>query len=403
MTASHDARIPEALSRAGLSRRRFLRGVGYGGVALTGGSLLAACGTDPVKPRPEEQVAPDRSQQEKVVNFSNWPLYIDVAGKNEGKRPTLDAFTKQTGIEVNYTEDVNDNDEFFGKVRPQLQAGQPTGRDLFVVTDWMAARMIRLGFVQQLDKANLPNAGNLRAALESPPFDPDRSFTMPWQSGFAGLAYNAKVTGEVSSVEELLTRPDLKGKVTMLTEMRDTMGLTLLDMGKDPSDFTADDYAAAIDRVQKAVDSGQIRTFTGNEYAQDLAKGNIGACVAWSGDVIQLQFEDKNIKFVTPDAGVMLWSDNMMVPNKAAHKANAETLMNYYYDPAVAAELAAWVNYICPVDGAQEEMQEIDPELADNPLIFPDQATLDATHVFKDLSAEEERNYTQAFQRVIGA
>jgi len=403
MTASHDARIPAALSRAGLSRRRFLRGVGYGGVALTGGSLLAACGTDPAKPRPEEQVAPDRSQQEKVVNFSNWPLYIDVAGKNEGKRPTLDAFTKQTGIEVNYTEDVNDNDEFFGKVRPQLQAGQPTGRDLFVVTDWMAARMIRLGFVQQLDKANMPNAGNLRAALESPPFDPDRSFTMPWQSGFAGLAYNAKVTGEVSSVEELLTRPDLKGKVTMLTEMRDTMGLTLLDMGKDPSDFTADDYAAAIDRVQKAVDSGQIRTFTGNEYAQDLAKGNIGACVAWSGDVIQLQFEDKNIKFITPDAGVMLWSDNMMVPNKAAHKANAETLMNYYYDPAVAAELAAWVNYICPVDGAQEEMQEIDPELADNPLIFPDQATLDATHVFKDLSAEEERNYTQAFQRVIGA
>ncbi len=402
MTASYDPRM--ALTRAGLSRRRFLRGAGYGAAALTGGSLLAACGTDPVEPpQPEEQVAPDRSQQEKVVNFSNWPLYIDVAGKNEGKRPTLDAFTKQTGIEVDYSEDVNDNDEFFGKVRPQLQAGQPIGRDLFVVTDWMAARMIRLGFVQQLDKANLPNADNLRSALQSPPFDPDRSFTLPWQSGFAGLAYNAKVTGAVGSVEELLTRADLKGKVTMLTEMRDTMGLTLLDMGKDPSDFTADDYAAAIDRVQKAVDSGQIRKFTGNEYAQDLAKGNIAACVAWSGDVIQLQFEDKNIKFVNPDAGVMLWSDNMMVPNKAAHKANAEKLMNYYYDPAVAAELVAWVNYICPVEGAQEEMEKIDPELADNPLIFPDQSTLAKTSVFKDLSAEEERTYTQAFQRVIGA
>ena len=176
---------------------------------------------------------------------------------------------------------------------------------------------------------------------------------MPWQSGLTGIAYNAKLTKEVKSFDELLTRPDLKGKVSLLSEMHDTMLFMLLLEGADPEDFTADQFGSAIDRLKKATDAGQIRAFTGNEYAQDLVKGNIVACEAWSGDIIQLQFDNPDIKFVAPEEGLALWSDNMLVPNKSAHKANAEDLMNYYYQPEVAATLAAWVNYICPVEGAE--------------------------------------------------
>ncbi len=204
-------------------------------------------------------------------------------------------------------------------------------------------------------------------------------------------------------MNDLLTRPDLNGKVTCLTEMRDTMGLILLDQGKDPADFTAEDYDAALATLQDAVDSGQIRQFTGNDYTDGLAKGDIAACIAWSGDVIQLQFDSDNIKFVTPEAGVMLWSDNMLIPIKAKHKKNAEMLMNYYYDPAVAAELAAWVNYICPVVGAKEEMEKIDPDLAKNQLIFPDDATLAKTHVFMSLDEAQEADYQEKFDTVAGA
>jgi spermidine/putrescine transport system substrate-binding protein len=189
----------------------------------------------------------------------------------------------------------------------------------------------------------------------------------------------------------------------MLSEMRDTVGLILLEMGHDPSNFTEEQFNGALNKLQRAVDAGQIRRFTGNDYAQDLAKGDIAACVGWSGDVIQLNFEDENVRFVTPEAGVMLWSDNMQVPNRATHQANAEALMDYYYEPQVAAELAAWVNYICPVQGAQDAMMDIDPELAENELIFPSEATLASAKVFMALNEAEERLYEQGFQQVIGA
>jgi spermidine/putrescine transport system substrate-binding protein len=391
--------VGASLVRAQLSRRALMRGAGGVGLA----AFLAACGSDPQSKSAGERSAKDLSAQEKRVDFSNWPLYIDY-NDAETKRPTLEAFQKKTGISVSYTEDINDNNEFFGKIQPQLSAGQPTGRDLVVLTDWMAARLIRLGWVQKLDKSVIPNADNIVPALESPTFDKNRDYTLPWQSGFAFIAYNEKLTKPVRSMDELLTRPDLKGQVTCLSEMRDTMGLTMLQMGVDPSqDFTDDEFMAAVDKLQKAVDSGQIRKFTGNEYAQDLAKGNIAACVAWSGDVIQLQFSDPAIKYTIPDAGAMLWSDNMMIPNKARHKTNAEKLMNYYYEPKVAAEVAAWVNYISPVDGARAEMEKIDPDLADNQLIFPDEQTLEKGHVFRGLSEKEETTYDDAFQTLIGA
>jgi spermidine/putrescine transport system substrate-binding protein len=394
---------PEAaavLAASGLSRRTFIRGALAGGALLASGGALAACGTKGTKKTAASCVSTDNSATEKTINFSNWPLYMDEDEKVKGRHPTLDAFTAQTGIKVKYTEDVNDNNQFFGKIQPQLAACQATDRDIFVLTDWMASRIIGLGWIQKLDTSKLPNVqANLLDGLRSRPWDRNTDHAVPWQSGLTGLAYNTKVTKPVKSVDELLTRPDLKGKVTMLSEMHDTMGLLLQSMGKDPSNFTDADFDNALDKLKKAVASGQIRKFTGNEYAPDLDKGDIAACAAWSGDIIQLD----HAEFVAPDSGVLIWSDNMMVPNKATHKANAEQLMNYYYDPKVAAELAAYVNYICPVKGAQAEMEKIDKDLATNPLIFPDTATLGKAKVFMALTDAKERAYQGKFQQVIGA
>lgn len=396
--------VAALLSASALSRRTLMRGTLTAGALLTTGGALSACGTKGAKQTEASCVSDDLSSKEKKVNFSTWPQYIDVDEKDKSKRPTLDAFQTKTGIQVTYTEDVNDNDEFFGKVQNQLAACQSTDRDVMVLTDWMAGRMIRLGWLQKLDKSKLPNVEkNLLQSLRGRSFDKNNEYAVPWQSGLAGLAYNGKVTKEVRTVDELLTRPDLKGKVTALTEMRDTMGLLLLSNGHDPTNFTDAQFDDALAKLKKAVDSGQIRKFTGNDYAPELAKGDIAACIAWSGDVIQLGFEDEKIQFVTPESGAMLWSDNMLVPNKAAHKANAEQLMDYYYDPAVAAELAVYVNYICPVEGAKAEMEKLDPELASNPLIFPDAAMLSKTKVFMALTEEQERTYGSKFQQVTGA
>ncbi len=393
-----------------LSRRGFLRGASLAGLALASPSLLAACGTKAAKQTANTCRNQDLSSTQKTLHFSNWPLYIDEkevkqGGKKVTIHPTLQKFEQETGIKVDYVTDVNDNAEFFGIVRNQLAACQSTGRDMFVLTDYMAARMKNLGWLQELDKANLPNVeANLVDNLRHPAWDKDRKVSVPWQSGLTGIAYNSKLTGEVKSFNELLTRPDLKGKVSLLSEMNDTMIFMLLLEGANPEDFTADQFGAACDRLQKAVDSGQIRAFTGNEYAQDLVKGNIVACEAWSGDVIQLQLGgNPHIKFVAPEEGLSLWSDNMIVPNKATHKTNAEKLMNFYYQPDIAAELAAWVNYICPVKGAQEAMTKIDPSLVDNPLIFPSADFLKNSYGFMDLDQKTEQKYQQQFAAVIGA
>ncbi|MCG5460327.1 spermidine/putrescine ABC transporter substrate-binding protein [Micromonospora sp. MED01] len=387
-----------------LSRRGLLTGTLGSAALLTLGGSLAGCGTKGAQQTEAGCVSEDLSGTEKKLAFANWPQYMDVDDTDESKRPSLDEFITKTGIQVTYTEDINDNNEFFGKVQNQLAACQSTDRDIIVLTDWMAARMIRLGWIQKLDPAKIPNVqANLLPSLLNRPFDAENRISIPWQSGLAGLAYNGNVTKELRTVDELLTRPDLKGKVTALSEMRDTMGLLLGSNGHDPANFTAAQFDDALNKLKKAVDSGQIRKFTGNDYAPDLAKGDIAACIGWSGDVIQLSGEDEKVRFVAPDSGVMLYSDNMMVPNKATHKGNAEALINYYYEPAVAAKLAAYVNYICPVTGAQAEMEKIDHELAANPLIFPDEALLSKSKVFMALDEKQEKEYEGKFQQVIGA
>lgn len=394
----------------GVSRRGFLRGASLASLAVAAPTLLSACGTEGAQQSSEECRSTDKSATEKTLKISNWPLYIDEKKvKRGGKKvtvfPTLEKFQQESGIEVDYVTDYNDNSEFFGIVRNQLAACEPTGRDIFVPTDWMAARMIDLGWIQKLDKDNLPNVeANLADNLRSPSWDPNRDYSVPWQSGVTGIAYNADLVGEVKSFEELVTRSDLKGKVSLLSEMPDTMLFFLLMTGADPADFTEDEFGTAIQRLEEVVQSGQIRAFTGNDYAQDLVKGNIVACEAWSGDVIQLQFGgNENIKFVAPEEGLSLWSDNMLVPNKAEHKANAEAWMDFYYQPEIAAELAAWVNYICPVKGAREAMEKIDPSLVDNALIFPDEEMLANTYDMMALDTETEQKYQRQFAAAMEA
>ncbi len=200
-----------------------------------------------------------------------------------------------------------------------------------------------------------------------------------------------------------MTRDDLKGKVSLLTEMRDTMGFMLKLAGADPTDFDDSEWADAIDKLKGYVSNGHIRRFTGNDYVDDLNNGDLLACEAWSGDVVLMQYDNKDIKFVFPEEGLAIWSDNMLVPNGAVHKANAEALMNFYYDPMNAATLAAWVNYICPVEGAREAMAKVDKSLVDNPLIFPDEQLLSQTFQFMALNEIQQKQYDTDFSRAVGA
>ena len=397
----------------GVTRRQVLRGVGALGALAAGGSL-AACGTDPVAEPDGESTATgatdapdtvDRSDEEKVLTFDNWPLYIDVDEDDPNSRPTLEAFQEETGIQVNYVEAINDNDEYFAKISPQLDNGQPIAADLFVVTDFMVARLIRLGWLQELNHDNLPTVmAELDPALRDPGFDPGRVYSVPWQSGLTGIVYNqAAVPGGVTSLQQLLTDESLRGRVTLLSGMREALPLLATAFGSTLEELTEESVEAALAAVEEAVASGQIRRFTGNDYTADLASGDAVACLGWSGDAIQLQWEDENIQFAIPEEGAELWSDNMVVPVGATHKTNAERLMDFYYDPLVAAELAAWVNYICPVPAAREAMNEIDPELVEEPLIFPSAEDLANAGITRDITDDEEQRWTERWTTIIGA
>jgi spermidine/putrescine transport system substrate-binding protein len=389
------------LVRAQLSRRSVLRGAGGAGVA----AALAACGTGDTgatsKPDPTVK---DKSATDKVVRWANWPAYLDYDEKTK-KYPTLEKFQQQTGIKATYAEDIDDNDSYYGKIQGQLKNGDDIGKDVITMTDWMAGRLIRQNYVQKLDKANIPNAKNLNPKLQDVDFDPGRAHSLTWQSGYAGLGYRKdKVGRELKTLDDLWA-PDLKGKIVVLSEMRDTVGLIMLSQGVDISkQFTEDQFNTALDVLQKQVDSGQIRQVKGNSYLEDLRSGNAIAAIAWSGDILLAQFEeeDPNYTFTLPDTGGTLWSDNLMVPIGSPHKTNAEKLFNFYYDPAIAAEVAAYVNYICPVEGAKAEMEKIDPSLVDSPLIFPTAADLANVKVFHSLTPDEETTYSEAFQKVIG-
>lgn len=372
-----------------VSRRAVLAGAG----AVAGAGALAACGS-----------GGDSASAKNTVRWGNWPLYLDVddSGKNY---PTLQAFTKETGIDVKYFEDYNDNDEFFGKVQAQLKLGKDIGYDLVCPTDWMAARWIRLGYTQKFDAANVPNKVNILDTLASPSFDPKRESSLTWQGIMGGFGWNtAKNPKGIRTLDDLFS-PANKGKIVVLSEMRDTVGIILRSQGVNLSTVTEDQFMNAVDFLAKKIADGWIRGVKGNEYAEDLTSGDATAVIGWSGDMFILKSENEGkFDFAIPESGGTISGDNMMIPStvSAEAKANTEKLINYYYEPAVAAEVAAYVNYVCPVKGAQAEMEKIDPKLAASEFIFPSAKTMANLSVFRSLTPAEETSWSEAFQKAAG-
>jgi len=376
-----------------LSRRALLGGAVGGAVALS----LAACA-------PGEQAlvaAEDISATDPTVNWANWPLYLDE--DDNGNYPTLEAFTAASGIAANYLVEVDDNNSYFAKVKDQLALGQDIGADTVCLTEWMVSRWIRRGWTQAFNLDNIPNHANVVAELLNPDFDPGRQSSLPWQGGFAGLVYNTDlVSTPVLSVADLW-RDELKGRVVVLSEMRDTVGVIMLSQGVDITKFTADEFNAAIAEVEMRVADGYIRNIKGNSYSEDLVSEDALAGIVWSGDITVLNLEAgyEKWKFVLPDSGATFWNDTFIIPIGSPRKTNAEKLINWYYDPAIAAQVAAWVNYVTPVQGAYEEAIKIDPALAENQLIFPNDETLSKVHIFRSLSDAEENEFQAAFQSII--
>ncbi len=382
---------PEARSILGaaISRRSVL--VGAGGLGAAG--LLTACGGGG-----ESETA------ESSVRWGNWPLYLDFDEESK-TYPTLEKFKTQTGIDAQYFEDYNDNDEFFGKVQAQLKLGEDIGYDVVTPTDWMAARWIRLGYTQKFDLANIPNNVNILDSLKSPSYDPSRESTLTWQGIMAGFGWNTEKNPKgIRTIEDLFS-PQNKGKIVVLSEMRDTIGVILLSQGVDITKVTEDQFMNAVDFMSKKIADGWIRGVKGNEYAEDLTSGDATAVIGWSGDMFILASENEGkFDFAIPESGGTISGDNLMIPSTAspAGKANGEKLINYYYDPAVAAEVAAYVNYVCPVKGAQAEMEKIAPELATSEYIFPTEKTSSRLNVFRSLTPDEETKWAEAFQQAQG-
>ncbi|HEX4733578.1 MAG TPA: spermidine/putrescine ABC transporter substrate-binding protein [Thermoleophilaceae bacterium] len=393
-----DGIVERMLDGSEHSRRQFIRHLAGAGLLLGPGSaFLAACGG--VKGESAGKKASTAVNHPKVAiadwTFSNWPLYID--------KSVLKSFDKKYGGHVKYVEDINDNFEFFGKVRQQLSAKRPIGRDIVTLTDYMAARWVRDGFVTAIDKKNVPNARNLVSNLQTIGYDPQRNFTLPWQSGAIGIGYDPRKTGrKLHSIKDFFD-PKFKGRVSFLSEPYDSAGMVMLMDGVDSTNAKLDQIMTAIDKIEKAQKAGQIRRFTGNDYTTDLTKGNLWVAMAYSGDLTGLQADNPHLEFVYPDEGSMIFTDNMMIPAKAAHPYAAETMMNYVYDPVIAAKLAAYITYISPVEGAAEIIRKTDPKLAASPLIFPSAELRKKFHPYPNLSPADERAMEERMAQVTGA
>ncbi len=398
MTENLDHSIPPDLAgfnSAQISRRALLAGAG-GATAI---SLFGTAGVE------------SASAANATVRWANWSLYLDYDNKSK-KYPTLVDFTKKTGIPVKYMEAIDDNDTFTAKVTPQLKLKKDIGYDIVVPTEWMAARWINSGFVQKFDDAAVPNKKNVLPFLLNRPLDPGRHYSLPWAGIIAGIAWNKKkLPAGINSIEDkthpergLFSNPALKGKIEVLSEMRDTIGLIMLWQGVDISKpFTQDKFDNALNYLQKKIKDGWIRQIKGQSYAEDMISGDAVAVIGWSGDINQLNLQNQNqFGFAIPESGGTFSTDNMMIPSTSTNKAGAEAVINYYYDPVVAARVANYINYVCPVSGAKEAMAKISPAQAKNPLIFPDDAMWKNLKVFRDLTAAEQIKFSTSFQKASG-
>jgi spermidine/putrescine transport system substrate-binding protein len=377
------------------SRRDFLiRSTLVGAGALSLPAFLAACGDD------DGGSSSDTSGGgSKKLTFDNWPAYID--------EETVAEFRAATGIDLRYLESYNDNNEYFAKVQPVLSKGNKIDADILAPTYWMAARYVQLGWAQKLPLDAIPNKANLRGDLVGPNWDKNGEYSLPWQTGTAGIAYNISATGrEIRSVSELFN-PEFKGRVGMLTEMRDTIGLILMGENIDPSSITTfDDAAPAFEKLAKAKADKQIRQFTGNDYMDDLSSGNFAVCVGWSGDILQLAKDNPDVRFVIPEEGGTSWYDSMIWVTGSENADSVAQWMNYVYDPVNAAKIAVGTGYMTPVEGVREVLEAMggdEAEMANDVLLFPDDETLSRLLVFASLSEEEEAKFDEEFSKITGA
>jgi spermidine/putrescine transport system substrate-binding protein len=397
---SKNEQLPQemkAIADAHLSRRALIAGAtGLGAAALIGGETLGAASAHAAG---------------SPVRFGNWSLYLDYDNKTK-KYPTLEAFTKKTGINVKYMEVIDDNDSFTAKVTPQLKLKKDIGYDIVVPTEWMAERWIKSGFVQNFDDALIPNKKNIVPFLLNRPLDVGRHKSLPWAGIIGGLAWNKqKVPGGLYTLEDkvhpergLFTNPKLKGKIEVLSEMRDTVGVILQFQGVDiTKPFPQAKWDNALAYLQQKIKDGWIRQIKGQSYQEDLISGDAWAIIGWSGDVNQLNLQNGNkFDFRVPESGGTFSTDCMLIPSTSNNKKAAEAVINYYYDPVVAAKVANYITYVCPVQGAQDAMAKINPKNVKNPLIFPDDAMWKNLKVFRGLSPAEQISFSSSFQKVSG-
>ncbi len=401
---------PFGIGRSGLTRRQLLARAGaLGAAGISLPAILAACGSDGGSTTSGSTPGTAAgtgggggSSAGGSLFFENWPSYIDPT--EDGLTGTVDRFMEATGIDMRYTEAYNDNNEYFAKIQPLLGRGEPIDPDIIAPTSWLANRLITLDWLDKLPIDQVPNAANLRADLQNPSWDPTGEYSLPWQTGFAGIAYNSDATGrEITSVDDLFD-PEFAGRVGALTEMRDTIGVIAMSLGIDISTLSSFAEAQpAFDKLQEAKDSGQIRRFHGNDYFDDLSSGNLAITIGWSGDVAAIARDNPAVKFVFPESGATSWADTMVIPKGAANVDAAAEWMNFVYDPVQAAQITTWVGYVSPVAGVQEEVEKLDADLANDPLVFPDDATLANTQGFASLSQDVEAEYDAAFSAITGA
>jgi spermidine/putrescine transport system substrate-binding protein len=413
-------RIDDAIRNAELTRRHFLAGSAMAGFA----AFLAACGTPGNTGAPSTGTATTPPASTGAVatpvpatalpaptgggklNFANWIGYIDITD-DASSYPTLEKFTAETGIEINYQEDVDDNETFFtSDLQAPLDAGQSTGWDIVVLTDWMIARLARLQWLEAINTAGTPNfPANLLDQYKGRSFDPDTNLAAPWQSGMTGIGHDVNATGPLDSLEVFFA-DTYKGKITYLSEMRDTIGLAAIRAGHVPEELTEEQFQEAIGVVDAAVKAGIPRQLAGNSYVDILLGRDAVLGMAWSGDVTSLlqpdQGEDQDFQWVLPKEGGMLWTDNMCIPKGAENKGQAELWIDFYYNPENAATIEAWVNYVCPVKGAREAMLALDEDLATNELIFPTEEMTARLHQFRATTADEETRWAEDFSKVLG-
>lgn len=420
-----------------LTRRHFLQGTALTGVA----AFLAACtgtrssaspaastgaasasasasatagataGATATAEASESAAAATTATATGPLKFANWPAYVDLAGKageageySAGSSPTLEQFKAKYKIDVDYQEKIGDNSSFVETIKPALVGGLATGWDLIVVTDWMASKIIANGWAEKIDQANVPNCtANVRDALKGYSWDPTNDYHYPWQSGMTGIGVNTKALSENKIAEptklaDLWTIP--ADKLTFLSEARDTFGLVLLKLGMDANadTVTVEQLQQAHDDIKPLVDKG-LR-FTGNEYLQDFGQKKVWGAFVWSGDLASSGGKDD--KFIFPEEGTLIWTDNMLIPKGAANKYTAELMMDFVYDPKIAAQIANYVYYVSPVKGADVEIKKLDAEAAVNPLLFPTAEVVAKQHSFQSLSEEMEAKLNDLFANLSG-